>query len=286
MLALKIMNLFDKGKRDQLVREINALYDADCPCLVKFYGAFYRESAITIALEFMDGGSLETTLPLTKYIPERALAAVTFQVLYGLATLHSGKRVHRDIKPSNLLINSAGEVKITDFGISAELTQSINMCRTFVGTFKYMSPERVRSQGYGYQSDLWSLGLVVMECATGRYPLPEEETVIGMVQTIINSEVPKLSRDRFPELMCHFVELCLDKDPSKRLNATVLMGHPWFARQHIADVAGAVAVTADWLASQEWEARLDDRPAGSASSGGGSGSSGGGGGRSGDLGLK
>ena len=73
-------------------------------------------------------------------LPEEALAHVSFQILYGLAYLKRQKRVHRDIKPSNLLINSAGEVKVTDFGVSAELGNSIAMCGTFVGTFKYSLP--------------------------------------------------------------------------------------------------------------------------------------------------
>ena len=69
-------------------------------------------------------------------IPERILAAIAFQILWGLAYLKHDKRVHRDMKPSNLLINSRGEVKVTDFGVSAELQNSIAMCGTFVGTFK------------------------------------------------------------------------------------------------------------------------------------------------------
>lgn len=111
-LALKVINLFDRSKREQLIREICTLYDAQCPNLITFYGAFYREGAITIALEYMDGGSLANVLEQVGPIPESVLANMAFQILWGLAYLKHDKRVHRDMKPSNLLINSRGEVKV------------------------------------------------------------------------------------------------------------------------------------------------------------------------------
>lgn len=111
-LALKVINLFDRSKREQLIREIVSLYDAQCPNLITFYGAFYREGSITIALEYMDGGSLANVLVQVGPIPERVLAHITFQILWGLAYLKHDKRVHRDLKPSNLLINSNGEIKV------------------------------------------------------------------------------------------------------------------------------------------------------------------------------
>jgi mitogen-activated protein kinase kinase 3 len=114
-LALKIINLFDKSKRDQLIREIATLYDAQCPNLITFYGAFYRDGAITIALEYMDGGSLANVLDQVGPIPEQVLAGMAYQILWGLAYLKHEKRVHRDVKPSNLLINSSGEVKVGKF---------------------------------------------------------------------------------------------------------------------------------------------------------------------------
>lgn len=111
-LALKVINLFDRSKREQLIREIVTLYDAQCPNLITFYGAFYRDGSITIALEYMDGGSLANVINQVGPIPECTLASITFQILWGLAYLKHEKRVHRDVKPSNLLINSRGEVKV------------------------------------------------------------------------------------------------------------------------------------------------------------------------------
>lgn len=93
--------------------------------LVRFYGAFHREGAISIALEYMDGGALSNLIGQIGSVPEFALANMTYQMLWGMAYLKHEKRLHRDIKPSNMLINSLGQVKLTDFGVSAELRNSI-----------------------------------------------------------------------------------------------------------------------------------------------------------------
>ncbi len=246
-LALKVISLYDKSKRDQLIREINTLYHAECDALVKFYGAFYREGTITIALEYMDGGSLSNALHQLGPMPEYVLANIVYQILWGLAYLKHEYRVHRDIKPSNLLINSHGEVKVTDFGVSAELQSSIAMCGTFVGSFKYMSPERIRSAGYSYASDIWSLGLSILECATGKYPLQEEETAIGMVQAIIEGDPPRADPTLYTPAFCHFIACCLQICPANRYPAEQLLHHPWMTKYSGIDLQSASANVREWI---------------------------------------
>ena len=114
---------------------------------------------------------------------------------------------------------------MTDFGVSAVLNNSIAMCGTFVGTFKYMSPERIRNQPYSYSSDMWSLGLTLVESATATYPYPIDthSSGIEMVQTIIESEAPSLPRGRYTRQFEEFVSSCLDKDPHCRLSAEVTL---------------------------------------------------------------
>ena len=142
----------------------------------------------------MDGGSLRNVVQQVGSIPESTLANIAFQILWGLAYLKHEKRVHRDLKPSNILINSLGEIKLTDFGVSKDLQNSIAMCTTFVGTFKYMSPERMKNMPYSYASDVWSLGIILIECATGIYPYNDAVTYIDMVQTVLESPSPTLPR--------------------------------------------------------------------------------------------
>eukprot|EP01038_Epipyxis_sp_PR26KG_P004777 gene4777-6699_t len=247
-LALKVINLFDRSKREQLIREIITLYDAQCPNLITFYGAFYREGTITIALEYMDGGSIANVLAQVGPIPENILANIAFQILWGLAYLKHDKRVHRDMKPSNLLINSRGEVKVTDFGVSAELQNSIAMCGTFVGTFKYMSPERIRNCPYSFMSDIWSFGLVMMECATGKYPFAEHANCIEVAQTILDADIPELPRT-FSSEFREFLKQCLYKDPDLRLPAEVLLGSPWLIQNGATSIDAAADNVYDWIKS-------------------------------------
>eukprot|EP01083_Nonionella_stella_P005411 15626_1 len=226
-LAVKVINVFDKSLRDQLLKEIEMLFQADCPSLVDFYGAFYRDGSILIAMELMDAGSLYDVSKKAGRMPENALGEITLQVLTGLEYLHKQKHVvHRDIKPSNLLLDLEGHCKLTDFGITRDLQNSIAVCETFVGTTFYMSPERIKGEEYNYLSDLWSLGLCLLECSLGRFPYPDTGVYIELVQSIVNAPVPDGPED-FSAEFADFVRKCMNKDPSKRPPATELLNHPW-----------------------------------------------------------
>eukprot|EP01138_Halocafeteria_seosinensis_P006972 gb/GECG01007130.1/.p1 GENE.gb/GECG01007130.1/~~gb/GECG01007130.1/.p1 ORF type:complete len:428 (+),score=49.86 gb/GECG01007130.1/:1-1284(+) len=246
-LALKVISVFDQSKRHQLLREIQALYDADCSSLVKFYGAYFLEGTIQIGLEYMDGGSLGNVVKQVGKIPEAALANIAYQVVWGLAYLKHEKRLHRDIKPSNILINSKGYVKITDFGVSAELRDSIGVAGTFTGTFKYMAPERIFNQAHSFPSDIWSFGLVLVECATGEYPYKETQTHIEMAEAIVSAESPRVPAHEFSTEFQNFVSQCLKKEPSERLPAEVLLGSSWFVKHGATDIPHSVANVRAWI---------------------------------------
>ena len=132
--AVKVINMFDKAKREQLISEIQALYDADCDALVTFFGSFFRQGKIYVVLEYMNLGSLDAVIAQRGPIPEDILAAMAYQILWGLSYLKHERRLHRDIKPQNILLNSEGEVKLTDFGISKELDDTVGQVMSFVGT--------------------------------------------------------------------------------------------------------------------------------------------------------
>lgn len=263
-LALKVINLFERNKREQLIREIITLYDAQCPSLITFYGAFHREGSITIALEYMDGGSLANVLDQVGPIPEYVLASIAFQVLWGLAYLHHEKRVHRDLKPSNLLINSKGEVKVTDFGVSAELVNSIAQCGTFVGTYKYMSPERISNNPYGYMSDIWSLGVVLHECATGIYPFDGTESkrnCIEVAHSIIDGDIPELPTKParlFSSQFQEFIFQCMRKNPDERLPADILLQSSWLIQNGATNPTDAINTVYQWIQYLTSEEEDDD----------------------------
>lgn len=235
IIALKKINIFEKEKRQQLLTEIRTLCEAPCyQGLVEFYGAFYTPDSgqISIALEYMDGGSLADIIRVRKHIPEAVLSLMVQKLLHGLSYLHGVRHlVHRDIKPANLLVNLKGEPKITDFGISAGLENSVAMCATFVGTVTYMSPERIRNENYSYPADIWSLGLALFECGTGEFPYTANEGPVNLMLQILDDPSPSPSKNLFSLEFCSFIDACLQKDAESRPTAEQLLSHP-FIRKH------------------------------------------------------
>uniref|UniRef100_A0A8C9F189 mitogen-activated protein kinase kinase n=1 Tax=Pavo cristatus TaxID=9049 RepID=A0A8C9F189_PAVCR len=141
----------------QIMSELEILYKCDSSYIIGFYGAFFVENRISLCTEFMDGGSLD----VYRKIPEHVLGRIAVAVVKGLTYLWSLKILHRDVKPSNMLVNTRGQVKLCDFGVSTQLVNSI--AKTYVGTNAYMAPERISGEQYGIHSDVWSLGISFME---------------------------------------------------------------------------------------------------------------------------
>lgn len=141
LFALKAIQMnIQEDIRKQIVQELKINQASQCSHIVVCYHSFYHNGVISLVLEYMDRGSLVDVIKQVKTILEPYLAVVCKQVLQGLVYLHNKRHViHRDIKPSNLLVNHKGEVKITDFGVSAMLASSMGQRDTFVGTYNYMS---------------------------------------------------------------------------------------------------------------------------------------------------
>ena len=183
-MAKKLIHLEVKPAiRNQILRELTVLHECNSPYIVGFYGAYTCDGEISICMEYMDGGSLDLILKKVNRIPENILGKITESVLMGLKYLRESHQImHRDVKPSNILINSNGDIKLCDFGVSGQLIDS--MANTFIGTRSYMSPERLEGNCYTVQSDIWSLGLSLVEMAIGRYPIPvpSEQEIVGLFQ--------------------------------------------------------------------------------------------------------
>lgn len=173
LYALKMFSVYDKGRRDQLRKEIRMLASIECDTLIQFHGAFYKEGDVGIILEYMDRGSLEFIVEEGYDIDDYSLACISYQIMWGLAYLHYDNNLHRDIKPGNVLMNSQGQVKLSDFGICKVLDDSQAMSDTSVGTFRYMSLERLLGEEYSSSSDLWSVGIMLIELWNKQYPFEE-----------------------------------------------------------------------------------------------------------------
>ncbi|TFK23043.1 STE/STE7/MEK1 protein kinase [Coprinopsis marcescibilis] len=161
--------------KKQILRELQFMHNCHSRYIISFHGAFLADPNICICMEFMDKGSLDGIYKKIGPIDIDIVGKVALSVLEGLTYLYDEHRIiHRDIKPSNILCNSRGEIKICDFGVSGELINSI--ADTFVGTSTYMSPERIQGAQYTVKSDVWSLGISLIELALGRFPFSQSES--------------------------------------------------------------------------------------------------------------
>ena len=183
IMAMKEIRLeLDEAKFAQIIMELDILHRCVSPFIIDFYGAFFQEGAVYMCVEYMDGGSIDKIYE--GGLPENILRKMTLSTIMGLKSLKDEHNIiHRDVKPTNILVNSKGQIKICDFGVSGNLVASI--AKTNIGCQSYMAPERIAGGGmqqsgatsggtYSVQSDVWSLGLSIIECAMGRYPYPPE----------------------------------------------------------------------------------------------------------------
>ncbi|OZJ02350.1 hypothetical protein BZG36_04378 [Bifiguratus adelaidae] len=246
VMARKIIHIDAKPTvRKQIMRELQFAHDCNSEHIVSFYGAFTTEGDINICMEYMDVGSLDKIYKKNGPIPMDILPQIAYAVVDGLIYLYDNHRIiHRDVKPSNVLINSSGQIKICDFGVSGQLINSI--ADTFVGTSSYMSPERIQGAPYTVKSDVWSLGITIMELALGRFPFPADGTALSifeLLQHIVHEAVPTLPPGKYPEDLEDFLARCLMKDVDKRATPSELKSHPYLqnAMSHKVDLQGWAA---------------------------------------------
>ncbi|GAA5981536.1 hypothetical protein JCM11641_004090 [Rhodosporidiobolus odoratus] len=175
IMAKKVVHIATTDTtRKQILRELQIMHDCASPYIVSFYGAYLADPHICMCMEFMDKGSLDNIYKKVGPIPEPILGKIALAVVSGLTYLYEVHKImHRDVKPSNILLNSLGQIKICDFGVSGELINSV--ADTFVGTSTYMSPERISGDPYTVKSDVWSLGISLVELAIGRFPFSSDD---------------------------------------------------------------------------------------------------------------
>ncbi|CAI5758241.1 unnamed protein product [Candida verbasci] len=235
LMAMKEVRLeLDETKFTQILMELEILHKCDSPYIVDFYGAFFVEGAVYMCIEYMDGGSLDKIFGNNIGIKdEQSLAYITESVTRGLKELKDQHNIiHRDVKPTNILVNTQGKVKLCDFGVSGNLVASL--AKTNIGCQSYMAPERIKTLNpndatYSVQSDVWSLGLTILELAVGHYPYPPEtyDNIFSQLSAIVDGDPPKLDPMIYSLEAHEFVNRCLNKDPDARPSYSELLESPW-----------------------------------------------------------
>uniref|UniRef100_A0A3Q3DVW8 mitogen-activated protein kinase kinase n=1 Tax=Hippocampus comes TaxID=109280 RepID=A0A3Q3DVW8_HIPCM len=225
VLAVKVIPLdITVELQKQIMSELEILYKCDSPYIITFFSAFFVENRISICTEFMDG-----SLDVYKRIPEHVLGRIAVAVVKGLTYLWSLKILHR-VKPSNMLVNTRGQVKLCDFGVSTQLVNSI--AKTYVGTNAYMAPERISGEQYGIHADVWSVGISFMELALGMFPYPQIQKNQGslmLLQCIVDEDPPVLPAGQFSEMFVHFITQ-MRRQPKERPAPNNLMDHSFIVQ--------------------------------------------------------
>ncbi len=263
------------GEDERKGEEAAVMERVHCPYIVSFYDAFAdaKHGCLTLVVEYMNGGSLQDLVDRGGCQSEDILAHISYNVLMGLSFLHARHKIHRDIKPSNLLLNSAGFIKLADFGVSRSLDGSDGnqngekkeegesqpeTTDTFIGTVGYMSPERIMGQEYSYEADIWGFGLSVLACAVGAFPLQQSTPCYwGLVHAVCDAPAPEVPA-HFSTPFRDFILRCLAKDPTQRPSSQELLQHPFITSRHHLhkDARGRVTEFPEDMASKQTELGL------------------------------
>lgn len=228
---------------EKIMGEIDILSRCDSPYIVGYFECFIKPPAYNkpgemwIVMEYCEGGSMTDLIEASAgyMIPEDCVRAVCASIVLGLEYLHGVANVcHRDIKCGNVLLTDDGHVKLADFGVSAELTNTLNKRKTVVGSPYWMAPEVIRESHYDGRADVWSLGITAIEIAEGAPPHSNLHP-LRAIFVIPTKPAPTLADpDNWSPEMLDFVRCCCNKDPSQRHDSALLASHPFVKQEVIA----------------------------------------------------
>nr|XP_057915999.1 TRAF2 and NCK-interacting protein kinase-like isoform X12 [Doryrhamphus excisus] len=239
LAAIKVMDVTG-DEEEEIKAEINMLKKySHHRNIATYYGAFIKKNPpgmddqLWLVMEFCGAGSVTDLIKNTKgnSLKEEWIAYVCREILRGLTHLHQHKVIHRDIKGQNVLLTENAEVKLVDFGVSAQLDRTVGRRNTFIGTPYWMAPEVIACDEnpdatYDFKSDLWSLGITAIEMAEGAPPLCDMHPMRALF-LIPRNPAPRLKSKKWSKKFQSFIESCLVKSHGQRPSTEQLLKHPF-----------------------------------------------------------
>ncbi|KAM9708333.1 TRAF2 and NCK interacting kinase a isoform 3-T3 [Menidia menidia] len=239
LAAIKVMDVTG-DEEEEIKAEINMLKKySHHRNIATYYGAFIKrnppgiDDQLWLVMEFCGAGSVTDLIKNTKgnSLKEEWTAYICREILGGLTHLHQHKVIHRDIKGQNVLLTENAEVKLVDFGVSAQLDRTVGRRNTFIGTPYWMAPEVIACDEnpeatYDFKSDLWSLGITAIEMAEGAPPLCDMHPMRALF-LIPRNPAPRLKSKKWSKKFQSFIESCLVKSHSQRPSTEQLLKHPF-----------------------------------------------------------
>ncbi|XP_041750686.2 misshapen-like kinase 1 isoform X2 [Coregonus clupeaformis] len=243
LAAIKVMDVTEE-EEEEIKAEINMLKKySHHRNIATYYGAFIKKSPpghddhLWLVMEFCGAGSVTDLVKNTKgnSLKEDWIAYICREILRGLSHLHQHKVIHRDIKGQNVLLTENAEVKLVDFGVSAQLDRTVGRRNTFIGTPYWMAPEVIAcdenpDSTYDYRSDIWSLGITAIETAEGAPPLCDMHPMRALF-LIPRNPPPKLKSKKWSKKFIDFIEGCLVKTYTSRPSTEQLLKHSFIRDQ-------------------------------------------------------
>uniref|UniRef100_A0A8W7P8Y0 Mitogen-activated protein kinase kinase kinase kinase n=1 Tax=Anopheles coluzzii TaxID=1518534 RepID=A0A8W7P8Y0_ANOCL len=233
LAAIKVIKL-EPGDDIQIIQqEILMMRDCRHSNIISYYGSYMRHDKLWICMEYCGGGSLQDIYQVTGPLTELQIAYMCRETLRGLSYLHSMGKIHRDIKGANILLTERGDVKLADFGVSAQITATINKRRSFIGTPYWMAPEVAaveRKGGYNHLCDIWACGITAIELAELQPPMFDLHPMRALFLMSKSGFKPPMlkEKDRWSTNFHSFLKVALTKNPKKRPTAERLLQHAFF----------------------------------------------------------
>ncbi|OMJ92079.1 hypothetical protein SteCoe_5286 [Stentor coeruleus] len=229
IVAIKIVPI--NNEIASLKKEISILKQCRHPNIVGYIGSYIKKGNLWLIMEYCSAGSVADLIKVTKRtLDEVQIASVCQAALRGLEYLHDNKKIHRDIKAGNVLLDHKGIAKLADFGVSAQLANTLSKKDTVIGTPYWMSPEVISRSLYNKKTDIWSLGITAIEMAEGEPPYSHIHPVRAMF-AIQKSPAQGLTEPhKWSNEFNDFVKKCLTIDPKQRPTAKELLIHSFIRR--------------------------------------------------------